>query len=374
VSNPPVSKRTGIEGAPVAPRNRGSERGHHVVVVGVGNIGSHTVPLLARLPGIGRLTLVDQGLFEESNRENQNVAASSIGRAKVEVMAERVHEIDPAIELVLYANGVEDVPLGRLRCDLVLSAPDSRRARVTVNRVACWLGIPWIDAGVDAGGELARVTTWRPAEQGACCQCIYGPADYAAMAQEYSCAGLTGGGTPSGASAGLGSLAASMQVLSAARLLGGAAQESGVQTVLALNAASISATRIGRNPGCRFEHESWSIEALPAGPAELSIGDALRLGSGSDPVSVAGQRFHHGLTCLGCGSTQRVVQVSRRTRSEPRACSCGGRLEPTGAHTTDSFAPADFADADLHSRLSRLGLLAGDVLTVGDLHFELGRS
>ena len=36
--------------------------GKRVVVVGVGNIGSHLVPHLGRFPGIGRVTLIDPDL------------------------------------------------------------------------------------------------------------------------------------------------------------------------------------------------------------------------------------------------------------------------------------------------------------------------
>jgi molybdopterin-synthase adenylyltransferase len=346
----------------------------HLVVVGAGNVGSHAVPLLVRLPGVARLTLVDPGRFEEPNIESQDITAASVGRAKVEVVAERVRAIDASMRVSPFAMGIEDVPLGRLRSDLVLSAPDSRRARVAVNRAVWRLGIPWIDAGVDAGGELARVTTWRPADGGPCCQCIYGPADYAAMAQEYACAGRAGGGMPSGASAGLGSLAASLQALAASRYLRGDAMESGRHMVLDWTAASVSATAIRRNPECRSRHETWSIEVLRAGPDELSVRDALGLGSGADEVSVAGQRFNHCLTCTECGSTHREMQVSRRIRMEPRPCSCGGRLAPTGAHTTDTFGAADFAGGGHSTRLSRLGLFDGDVLTVAGRHFQLGDS
>ena len=367
-----MDARLAVSGPGVAGATRGILVGGHIVAVGLGNVGSHTVPLLARVRGVERLTLVDPGRFEESNLESQAIGRSAIGRAKVEAVAERVHEIEPSIRVETHATAVEDVPLGRLRSDLVVSAPDSRRARVAVNRAVCRLGVPWIDAGVDGGSGLARVTTWRPSERGACCQCVFGPSDYTAMAQEYACAGRAGGGMPSGASAGLGSLAASMQALAASRYLAGEALEGGLQTVLALSPACVSTTRIRRNPGCRFGHESWSIEGLAGGPDELTIRDAIGLGSGADAVSVAGQRFHHSLTCVVCGSKRRVMQVSRRMRVDPRPCSCGGRLAPTGAHTTDSFGPADFEGSTLSARLSRLGVLAGDVLTIGDRHFELG--
>jgi hypothetical protein len=192
------------------------------------------------------------------------------------------------------------------------------------------------------------------------------------MAQEYACAGRADGGTPSGASAGLGSLAGSLQALAAVRCLEGELLEGGVQTVFSASAATITATRIRRNPACRFSHESWSIAPLEAGPDDLSLGDVFGLRAGAVEVSVAGQRFVHALTCTGCGSSRRVLEASRRVRSDAWPCSCGSPMAPTGAHTADSLVRADLEPSTLAMKLAGLGLLPGDVMAVGDTHFELG--
>ncbi len=65
----------------------------HVLVVGVGGVGSWTVEALAR-SGIGALTLVDLDEVCVSNVNRQLPAMDgSIGRPKIEVMAERVRAI-----------------------------------------------------------------------------------------------------------------------------------------------------------------------------------------------------------------------------------------------------------------------------------------
>ncbi|MBP5617736.1 MAG: tRNA threonylcarbamoyladenosine dehydratase [Clostridia bacterium] len=67
----------------------------HVIVFGVGGVGSYVVEALART-GIGALTLVDCDVVEESNINRQLIALSStIGKRKVDVAAERVRDINP---------------------------------------------------------------------------------------------------------------------------------------------------------------------------------------------------------------------------------------------------------------------------------------
>lgn len=71
-----------------------------VVVFGIGGVGSYAAEALARA-GIGRLTLVD---FDEICLTNINrqihALDGSIGRPKVEVMAERCRAINPQAEVV----------------------------------------------------------------------------------------------------------------------------------------------------------------------------------------------------------------------------------------------------------------------------------
>lgn len=67
----------------------------HVLVVGLGGVGSWTVEALAR-SGVGRLTLVDLDDVCESNVNRQlHALEGTIGRGKAEVLAERVRAIHP---------------------------------------------------------------------------------------------------------------------------------------------------------------------------------------------------------------------------------------------------------------------------------------
>lgn len=72
----------------------------HVVVVGVGGVGCWTVEALAR-SGVGKLTLIDLDDVCVSNVNRQlHALDGTVGRPKVEVLAERCRLIAPEIDVV----------------------------------------------------------------------------------------------------------------------------------------------------------------------------------------------------------------------------------------------------------------------------------
>lgn len=69
----------------------------HVVVVGIGGVGSWAAESLAR-SGIGKLTLIDLDHVAESNINRQiHATEMSIGQAKVLAMRERIHAFFPNV-------------------------------------------------------------------------------------------------------------------------------------------------------------------------------------------------------------------------------------------------------------------------------------
>ncbi|MDQ7074303.1 MAG: tRNA threonylcarbamoyladenosine dehydratase [Gammaproteobacteria bacterium] len=70
-----------------------------VMVVGLGGVGGFAAEAIARA-GVGQMTLVDHDTVAESNLNRQLLALrSTLGRSKVEVMAERLRDINPELEL-----------------------------------------------------------------------------------------------------------------------------------------------------------------------------------------------------------------------------------------------------------------------------------
>jgi len=71
----------------------------HVCVIGVGGVGSWVAEALAR-SAVGTLTLIDMDHVAVSNTNRQLVALdSTLGMAKVRVLAERIRDINPDAEV-----------------------------------------------------------------------------------------------------------------------------------------------------------------------------------------------------------------------------------------------------------------------------------
>jgi tRNA A37 threonylcarbamoyladenosine dehydratase len=71
----------------------------HVVVVGIGGVGSWAVEALAR-SGVAALTLIDLDHIAESNVNRQvHALSSTLGQAKVQAMRERIEQIHPACQV-----------------------------------------------------------------------------------------------------------------------------------------------------------------------------------------------------------------------------------------------------------------------------------
>ena len=82
-------------------------RNAHVLVVGIGGVGSWAVEALAR-SGVGRLTLVDLDHVSESNINRQiHALDSTVGQAKVEAMRDRIAQINPECKVLAIDEFVE---------------------------------------------------------------------------------------------------------------------------------------------------------------------------------------------------------------------------------------------------------------------------
>ena len=72
----------------------------HVLICGIGGVGSYAAEALGRA-GVGRITLVDCDHICLTNVNRQiHALSSTVGRPKVEVMAERLRDINPDAEII----------------------------------------------------------------------------------------------------------------------------------------------------------------------------------------------------------------------------------------------------------------------------------
>lgn len=132
----------------------------HVVVVGIGGVGSWAAEALAR-SGVRRLTLVDLDHVAESNINRQvHALDATLGQAKIEAMRERILGFHPDIELDLVDEFVdgENWPslLRGQRPDGVIDACDQVRAKTAMAAWAREMGVPFIAVGAAGGKRRAE--------------------------------------------------------------------------------------------------------------------------------------------------------------------------------------------------------------------------
>jgi tRNA A37 threonylcarbamoyladenosine dehydratase len=126
----------------------------HIVVVGIGGVGSWTAEAFAR-SAIGQLTLVDLDHVAESNTNRQiHAVDANFGKAKVEAMAERIAAINPAcnvraIDAFAAADNAAALVEG---ADVLVDCTDQVRAKAALVAAARAAGVVAITCGA-AGGR-----------------------------------------------------------------------------------------------------------------------------------------------------------------------------------------------------------------------------
>ena len=104
-----------------------------VLVVGVGGVGAYAAEMLVRA-GVGKMTIIDSDSVSQSNINRQLVALhSTVGEVKVEVLARRLKDINPTLQLTLLHSylAVEDVEaLLQGEYDFVVDAIDTVAPKV----------------------------------------------------------------------------------------------------------------------------------------------------------------------------------------------------------------------------------------------------
>lgn len=110
----------------------------HVIVVGVGGVGSWVVEALART-GVGELTLIDLDNVAESNTNRQLPAITPLfGMPKVDALKQRVLDINPACTVHTLEDFVDEDNIASIfaeRVDFVVDAIDQVRVKAAM---AAW--------------------------------------------------------------------------------------------------------------------------------------------------------------------------------------------------------------------------------------------
>ncbi len=129
----------------------------HVLVVGIGGVGAYAVEQLGRA-GIGKMTLVDADNVELTNLNRQLPALhSTLGKPKVEVMCQRLYDINPDIKLHPVHEFLRDERtielLSSTHFDYVVDAIDSLSPKVYLIYHSLQQQLPLVSV-MGAGGKI----------------------------------------------------------------------------------------------------------------------------------------------------------------------------------------------------------------------------
>lgn len=127
-----------------------------VAIFGIGGVGGFTTEALAR-SGVGHFELIDNDVVSESNINRQIIATyQSVGRAKTEVMKERILDINPSAEVTLHQRfflpeSAEQFDFSSY--DYIVDAIDTVTGKIELVVQADKAGVPIISS-MGAGNKL----------------------------------------------------------------------------------------------------------------------------------------------------------------------------------------------------------------------------
>lgn len=122
----------------------------NVLVVGLGGVGAYAAEMIARA-GVGRMTIADADSVSESNINRQLIALhSTIGEQKTDLMAARLRDINPAIELTVVNRFIKDDETDSLldsdRFDYIVDAIDTLSPKLALIKGALDRNIPLVSS------------------------------------------------------------------------------------------------------------------------------------------------------------------------------------------------------------------------------------
>ncbi len=129
----------------------------NILVVGLGGVGAYAAEQLCRA-GIGKMTIVDGDVIEETNRNRQLPALQSTqGKPKAEILAERFRDINPEIKLSIINDFISEEKTTELiesqPFDYVVDAIDTLSPKVFLVYKALQLGLKVVSS-MGAGGKM----------------------------------------------------------------------------------------------------------------------------------------------------------------------------------------------------------------------------
>jgi adenylyltransferase/sulfurtransferase len=318
------------------------------VVVGAGALGNEVAKNLAMM-GVRRIVLVDRDTVEVANltrsiffREEDH------GRPKAEVLAERLREVNPEVEVVPLKGDLQEVlGLGVVsRSDLIFSCLDNRLARRILNQMCQKVARPWVDGAME--NLLGDVTAFH-SDHGPCYECYLTRTDLEILAVATQCswiarANLELGKVPTVST--MGSIIAALQVQEGLKILHGIVREeqAGQRLVVNCQTNDVYPTRAERKEDCTGHFRFGDVTQVPAWSHRTTTANDLLARYQEETGDLGhvrlGRDIVTGLRCGSCNETESLTLPLRAVDVERARClSCGLIREPQTTNVVTGEVP-----------------------------------
>ncbi|MDO9504725.1 MAG: HesA/MoeB/ThiF family protein [Hydrogenophaga sp.] len=146
----------------------------HALIIGAGGLGS-PVALYLGSAGVGRITVVDHDVVDETNLQRQiahNLAR--VGHPKAESIVEAIAAINPDVRVTPIVQRADEALLGELvaQADVVLDCTDNFATRHAINRACVKHRKPLVSgAAIRMDGQLSVFDARTPGNP--CYACVF---------------------------------------------------------------------------------------------------------------------------------------------------------------------------------------------------------
>lgn len=337
------------------------------LVIGAGALGNEVSKNLAMM-GVRRIVIVDRDTVEVANLSRSVFfREADHGRPKSDVLKERLHELNPDVDVIGLKGDINAVlGLGLVRrMDMIFSCLDNRLARRALNRMCQKLAKPWVDGSME--NLLGDVTAFLP-DEGPCYECLLTSNDKQIIAQAVSCSGvalrnLSLGKVPTTST--MGSIISALQVQEALKLLHGDTRGSlgGKRLVVNCEINDFYRTSGERKEDCEGHFRFGEILDAPAWTSDkVSPQDILARYEADTGVKghlLLGREIVVTMCCPSCGTDEESGEPLSLMTLEKSLCpSCGTMRELKTTHVITGN------EAYARRTLAQLGTPLFDILEV----------
>ncbi len=144
----------------------------HAIIVGMGGLGCPVAQVLVRA-GIGRLTIIDDDVIDESNLQRQSLYFDTdIGKPKAVIAKSTLHQHNALTHITAMTDRVTQDNVDQLigGADLVIDCTDNFAVRDLLNQTCRHQQLPLLSTS--AIGEVGQLALYTP--DTGCYHCVFG--------------------------------------------------------------------------------------------------------------------------------------------------------------------------------------------------------